>query len=157
MDPEAPAPRPSGTLDTPRPTSHQVELETVGQGRLQLRMTETGSELRIEARQLGNALSGTEGGWQDLQSRLGESGVVLGPLQSSDSQPDFRRDQTPSEPRHAVCYDGSQTGSDRQRDPSGFQTRGGVTPFLNPLPESVSDPIAEGPPARRRQGREWWA
>jgi hypothetical protein len=157
MDPEPPAPRPSGTLETHRPTSHQVELETVGQGRLQLRMTETGSELRIEARQLGNALSGTEGGWQDLQSRLGESGVVLGPLQSSDSQPDFRRDQTPSEPRHAVCYDGSQTGSDRQRDPSGFQTRGGVTPFLNPLPESVSDPIAEGPPARRRQGREWWA
>ena len=158
---QPPSPRPSVTGEAPRPTSHQVELETVGQGRLQLRMTETGSEIRIEAREVGNALSGTEGGWQDLQSRLGESGVVLGPLQSGDSQPDFRRDQTPPEPRHAVCYDSSQSESNRQRDPSGFQTRGGGTPFSNPspnpLPESVSDPIAEGPPARRRQGREWWA
>ncbi|MFZ9855983.1 MAG: hypothetical protein ACO3I0_12765 [Limisphaerales bacterium] len=134
-----------------------MELETLGQGRLQLRMTEIGSELRIEARQVGNALSGTEGGWQDLQSRLGESGVVLGPLQSGDPQPDFRRDQASPEPRHAVCYDGSQNESNRQRDPSGFQTRGGGASFPDPLPESISDPTVEAPPVRRRQGREWWA
>jgi len=153
----SPSPRVPLTSEAPRPTSHQVELETLGQGRLQLRMTETGSELRIEARQVGNALSGTEGGWQDLQSRLGESGVVLGPLQSGDPQPDFRRDQAPPDPRHAVCYDGSQSESNRQRDPSGFQTRGGGASFPDPLPESVSDLIPEGPPARRGQGREWWA
>ncbi len=137
----------------------RMEIETLGQGRLQLTLTQAGSELRIDARELGNALSGTEAGWQDLQKRLEGTGVILSSLESAPQDGSFSGGRNPHDLRHAACYDSGMNFSGH-RDSSGNPKARRATPAREGTTDS--DPVQRGsgvgsPGETRVRGREWWA
>ncbi len=137
----------------------RMEIETLGQGRLQLTLTQQGNDLRIDALEIGNALSGTEAGWHDLQRRLENAGIVLGPLEPGPQSGGFSGDRNPGDPRHAACYEDGMSFSGQQDHPSDPATRKptplivGETRQMPVLTESVvtRSSTVRGPV------REWWA
>ena len=147
--------------DSPRSEGlpRRMEIETLGQGRLQLTLSEQGDTLRIDARELGNALSGTEAGWRDLQRNLESSGILLGPLESAPQDRGLSDQRNPQDPRHAACYDGGMNSSGRQDTPADPASR---KPVLTREPRTEDGIVHKGtpPPSRGsiiRRGREWWA
>ena len=147
--------------DTPAGESlpRRMEIETLGQGRLQLTLTQQGQELRIDALELGNALSGTEAGWQELQSRLEGAGILLGPLESAPQQPGFTGDRNPHDPRHAACYESGMNSSGQPDSAPDSQVRKRI---LIPDAPADSAQVHRGskgvvPGRTRGTGREWWA
>jgi len=161
--PEAPemGSRPSVRSEIPQGESipRRMEIETLGQGRLQLTLTQQGTELRIDARELGNALSGTETGWQDLQKRLEGAGVILSTLESATQDSSSSGGRNPHDPRHAACYNSGMNFSDHQDSPGNPKARR-ATPARDGTADS--DTIQRGagvasPGGTRARGREWWA
>ncbi len=147
--------------DTPAGESlpRRMEIETLGQGRLQLTLTQQGQELRIDALELGNALSGTEAGWQELQSRLEGAGILLGPLESAPQQPGSTGDRNPHDPRHAACYEAGMNSSGQPDSAPDSQVRKRI---LIPDAPADSAQVHRGskgvvPGRTRGTGREWWA
>ena len=136
-----------------------MEFDTLGQGRLQLTLTQVGEALRIDAVEVGNALSGTESGWQDLQQRLEQSGVILGSLQNDSGGDRQHRERPSPDPRHAACYEAGVGTSDHReqsaRSPShpSQASRGEPGAWT----ESDASDVAQRLPQRVVNGREWWA
>ncbi len=136
-----------------------MEIETLGQGRLQLTLTQQGTELRIEAHELGNALSGTEVGWQDLQKRLEGTGVILSSLGSASQDGSFSGGRNPHDPRHAACYESGMNFSGHRDSPADPSSRR-ATPAPDGTTDSDPTPRAasvSSPGGTRVRGREWWA
>ena len=133
--------------------TQKLEMETLGQGRLQLTVQDTGAQLRIEAREWGNALSGTEAGWQELQKRLGEVGVVLSPLQTATDSGADSRGFLQNSARHETCYENGMSHSDRRQDapPSKSESSQSVR-----ISEELEESTRQSP-KRSTAGREWWA
>jgi len=136
-----------------------MEIETLGQGRLHLTLIHRGQELRIEALEQGNALSGTEAGWQELQKRLEVAGVLLGSLESAPQQAGSMSDRNPEDPRHGACYNGEMNFSGHQESAPKSANRMRISVPEKPAAavEAHSDFIGVIPVGTRGRGREWWA
>lgn len=152
---------PSHWTQSPDQTaSHRrMEFDTLGQGRLQLTLTQVGDALRIDAVEVGNALSGTESGWQDLQQRLEQSGVILGSLQNDSGGDRQHRERPTPDPRHAACYESGVGSSDQREHAARTPSYSSQASRGEPGAWTGSD-ASEGTqrlPQRVVIGREWWA
>jgi len=139
-----------------------MEFETLGQGRLQLTIAQMGDTMRIDAVEVGSALSGTDAAWQDLQRRLESSGIVLGPLNSESPSPGSQERNPADAQRHASCY-GADVNSSRDPGDSGASSkrsypsaRGEVAEALEIQATREEIPAGRSGP-RGGEGREWWA
>ncbi|MFM7818806.1 MAG: hypothetical protein ACKPGI_17825, partial [Verrucomicrobiota bacterium] len=118
-----------------------------------------GQELRIDALELGNALSGTEAGWQELQKRLEGAGILLGSLESAPQQTGFTGDRNPHDPRHAACYDAGMNSSGHHDSPPDSATRKRTSMSEDPTDagQAHAGSIGVVPARTHGRGREWWA
>jgi hypothetical protein len=142
--------------------TRKMEFETLGQGRLQLTIAQMGDTMRIDAVEVGSALSGTDAAWQDLQRRLESSGIVLGPLNSESASPGSQERNPADAQRHASCY-GADVNSSRDPGDSGASSkrsypsaRGEVAEALEIQATREEIPAGRSGP-RGGEGREWWA
>jgi len=142
--------------------TRKMEFETLGQGRLQLTIAQMGDTMRIDAVEVGSALSGTDAAWQDLQRRLESSGIVLGPLNSESPSPGSQERNPADAQRHASCY-GADVNSSRDPGDSGASSkrsypsaRGEVAEALEIQATREEIPAGRSGP-RGGEGREWWA
>ena len=148
------------TQSADQTASHRrMEFDTLGQGRLQLTLTQVGDALRIDAVEVGNALSGTESGWQDLQQRLEQSGVILGSLQNDSGGDRQHRERPSPDPRHAACYEAGVGTSDHREQSARSPSHPSQAPRGEPgaWTESDASDVAQRLPQRVVNGREWWA